>query len=192
MRIHTTRGGQRNRAASGLLAEENTTMSGMLQVFSFFPKSVPRLCRQWWADASRSPVLAVSGSVPELHPLGQSSSSSLGSLQSLQQHDSAACTNYSLMGPSSITSLLFCQNYFPLLVFSILSVSLPITGGIPYSSLAVTFHHMLLFSEFSSIVIIWDASACSSDVSIKPCSSLCCSHQRLLALRQATRLRVTT
>ena len=85
-----------------------------------------------------------------LPPTSQSNSSSLGPLRILQQHDFTACTNYNIMGPSSIAFPLFCQNYFPLFVFSSLSGSLHVTRDILYPCIAVTFHHMLLLRNLAA------------------------------------------
>lgn len=97
------------------------------------------------------PAPAVSGSVSQLHPSSNETNSfSLEPLQSLQQHNFTACTNYNLAAPSSITFPPFCQNSFPLFVFCRLSGSLHITKGIPYPFTAVTSHRMLLFQNLAA------------------------------------------
>lgn len=153
MRIHAVwQQEERNRAALEVVAEQNTTVSSALQGF-FFPQIH---AMSLWRMVGRCNVLlrlcqALSHSFI-LPPTSETNSFSLEPLQSLQQHDFTACTNYNLAAPSSIAFPLFCQNDFPLFVFCRLSGSLHITKGIPYPFIAVTFHHILLFQNLAALL----------------------------------------
>lgn len=105
-------------------------------------------------------------------PTSQSNSSSLDPLWSLQQHNFRGCTYYNLTAPSSIIFHHFHQNYFPPFVFSRFSGSFHFTKGYPLPFHSWNFSSYAPLSEIRSIIIVWETSACSSGVSVKPSSCL--------------------